>query len=108
MVGDIGEKPGGCHSAVDRLVCRWPGHGPPPASRASDELGGSCQGDRCMAPPHHISAVASSGRSKSAMVASDWTDARSWSARKGLLINRYRGMRCASGMLTSIGAWPVV
>src|SRR5262249_14472682 len=48
------------------------------------------------------------GRSKSAMGASGLTSARSWSARKGSLINRYRGMDRASGTMTSMGAWPVV
>jgi hypothetical protein len=31
---------------------------------------------------------------------------RSWRAPKGSLITRYRGMRRASGTITSMGAWP--
>jgi hypothetical protein len=42
------------------------------------------------------------------MWASGWTEVRSWSARQGSLLNRYRGIRRASGSLVSIGAWPVV
>jgi hypothetical protein len=48
------------------------------------------------------------GSNNSAMWASGLTDARSWSARKGSLIKRYRGIRRASGMIPSLGAWPVV
>ncbi len=40
------------------------------------------------------------------MVAVALTFPRSWRAPKGSLITRYRGIRRASGTITSMGAWP--
>jgi hypothetical protein len=63
--------------------------------------------ERCMVSPRRIEAVASSGRSTSAMWGVPVTCPRSWSARTGSLLTRYRGMRRASGTIPAMGAWPV-
>jgi hypothetical protein len=55
---------------------------------------------------HPIYAPAALGSNTSAMVASDLTDSRSWSAWKGSLIKWDRGIRGALGTTISIGACP--